>query len=179
MVRLALLVQFLDLGRNPGRLVGITGAGIMRDLHIGAPVCIQILFQPVAVVADNAVGTVQDRCSRTVVLIQHDGLRAREILLKVQDDIDIGPAPGIDGLVRVADNIEAVVNAGQLPDQFVLHLVNILELIDMDPVIAPLPLVQHFAVRLEHLHHPQNQVIKIQREQGLLTLHIVLVDLSF
>ena len=93
--------------------------------------------------------------------------------MEIHNDIYIRTAPRINSLIRITDNIQTAVFPRQLFDQRILQAVNILELIDQDIFKAPLPLVHDFRKLFEHLHSPQDQIIKIQGRHLLLTVQII------
>src|SRR3546814_9433824 len=56
------------------------------------------------VVCDHRIGSVEDVGAGAVVLLQPDGLRAREVLEELLHVLDLGAAPAVDRLVVVADH---------------------------------------------------------------------------
>ena len=90
------------------------------------------LAEAPGVMGDEAVGGGEDVRGRTVILLEPDDLRAREILLEAQDVGDLGAAPGIDRLVVVADAAKVAARLGEQFQPFVLALVGILIFVDED-----------------------------------------------
>ena len=62
----------------------------------------QLLGLPMAVVADQLIGHPQDVRRAAVILLQPDDFDVRIILFKIQDVVQVGAAPPVDRLVRVA-----------------------------------------------------------------------------
>ena len=65
------------------------------------PGCKQGLSLSSTVMADNGIGGLKNRCSRTVILFKTNQLCTRKILFKVKDITNIRPTPSIDGLVVI------------------------------------------------------------------------------
>ena len=130
LVGLARIMETYDLGSDVGRLHLIVCAGMVNNLLIRLPLGKQLLLETVAVVADHGVGTIQNAGGRAVVLIEHDRNGIGKILRKVQNDVHIRSAPRIDRLVRITDNVQAVVRSRQLTDQLILFGVDVLKLIN-------------------------------------------------
>ena len=84
----------------------------MDDLASIAVLGEEFLVHPGLVVADQRVGTGKDIVGRTVILVEDDRLRIWKIAVKIDDDVDIGTAPGEDRLIGIADHIDVVVNGG-------------------------------------------------------------------
>jgi len=114
-----------------------------------------------AVLADQQVGEVQDLRRRAVVLLQLDDARARKIALEVEEETDAGAAPGIDGLIVVADHGDAAAVAAQQPDQFVLVGVGVLELVHQQVAEALLVPVAHRVVVAQQHDGKRDQVLVV------------------
>ena len=82
-------------------------------------------------------GDGEDRLGRAVVLLEPHDLRVGVILLELEDVLDVGPAPGVDRLVRVADDADVAVPQRQRVGDDVLGVVRVLVLVDQD-VLEPL-----------------------------------------
>jgi len=92
----------------------------------------RFLAEPRGVVADECVGGFQDVAGGAVVLLQLDDPGAGEILLEAQDVLDLGAAPGVDGLVVVTHHEGDAVRAGQHAHRGILDGVGVLELVHQD-----------------------------------------------
>ena len=77
----------------------------MNDVRAFRVFRIQILLDPVLIVLDQTVSCAQYDLAGTVVALQNDGLTRSVVIFKAHDDVDVGPSPGIDGLVRVTDYV--------------------------------------------------------------------------
>src|SRR5689334_6066221 len=66
--------------------------------------CEQSLWQPLAIVFDDLVGSLENRLSRAIVLFEFYGLCAGKIMLKSENDIEVRTSKGIDALVDIADD---------------------------------------------------------------------------
>ena len=114
------------------------------------------------VAGDDSVSGVQDILGRAVVLFQIHHLGVWIVSLEVEDVADIGGAPGVDRLVRVAHDADVAVAAGKLPRQHVLGHVSVLELIDERVEVALLVLLAHGIVLPEERHRAHDQVVEIE-----------------
>ena len=89
----------------------------------------QSLGSSFLVAGNDGVGGEQDVGGGSVVLLQLDHLGARVVALEVEDVADVRPAPPVDGLILVADDGDAVRPLRKEADQFVLHVVRVLEFV--------------------------------------------------
>jgi hypothetical protein len=69
------------------------------DLFALSGVGPQGLTETSGIVRDQPVRRGEDVAGRTVILLQPDNLRAREVVLEAKDVGDFRPAPGVDRLV--------------------------------------------------------------------------------
>ena len=136
----------------------------------------EFLVEQVRIVADDPVGHAQDAAGRAVVLLQLDHLQRREILLQQADVLGTGAAPGIDGLVVVADHGELLPHSAQQLDQLVLAGVGILVLVDQQVMDALAPLVQHLGLLTEQLYRQHDEIVEIHRVAGLQLFPVGEVD---
>ena len=139
-----------------------------------------LLLAPL-VVADHRVGGVEDRLGRAVVLLQQDRGGVGEVLLEVEDVADVGPAEGVDRLVRVTDHhqlggLDALgvrasgvgalllhLAGAELVDEGVLRVVGVLVLVDQHvPEPAPVGL-PHLGELLEEVDGEHDQVVEVER----------------
>ena len=77
---------------------------------------------------------------RPVVAFQFDNARGGEVAGKTQQDGNVGPTPGVDGLVFVADDANILPRSREQPHEFVLHAVGVLIFVHVDVMKACLPL---------------------------------------
>ena len=127
---------------------------------------------------DQFVRRIEDRLRRTVIPIQDDIFARIEVTREIEDDALVSPAPGIDGLVGVADNINRRAHGDQKVDQFILHVIRILVFVDEDVTKLPLVTLAHFGEVLEDLDRNQKKVIEVKRKHRALQLFVFGIDLE-
>ena len=110
----------------------------------------QDFLAPAAVVHNQAVGGVQHRVGRAVILLQADDLGVGEKPLELEDVGHFGAAPAVDRLVVVADHADVIGRAHELLEQPHLQRVGVLELIDGDAREALAEDVAHVGVLAQH-----------------------------
>ena len=81
--------------------------------------------------------------------------------MKAQDVADVGVAPCVYGLVRVADDANVQVVARKLPCDSVLRHIRVLEFVNHEMDIAFLVLLRHIGHAIEELVGLQQQVVEI------------------
>ena len=92
--------------------------------------------------------------------------------------LQIGAAPLVDRLVRIADDAEVAVLLGQPLDQQVLRAVRVLVLVDHDePELARVEVPRRFR-RLEQLHRLEQEIVEVERVAVLQRRQILLIDLG-
>ena len=89
-----------------------------------------LLWNPVVVVRNHAVGSVHDVLGRAVVLLQAEQFRFRIVLSEAEDVLDTGAPETVDALRVVTDHADILVGFGKPPDNQVLGEVGILVLVD-------------------------------------------------
>ena len=82
--------------------------------------------------ADDRRRRVEDDLRRAVVPLELDGRHFGKVVLEVEDVAQVGAAPLVDRLVRIADDAQVAVDFGEPPDQQVLRPVRVLVLVDHD-----------------------------------------------
>ena len=128
----------------------------------------EVLLLARLVVRDHDVGRVQDARRAAVVLLEADDLGAREVLLEVEDVADVGAAPGVDRLIRIAADRQVLVERGEVPDEQVLHPVGVLVLIHEHVPEAAGVAVANPGVVVEQVEDLEQEVIEVE---GVLLLH--------
>ncbi|OPY60457.1 MAG: hypothetical protein A4E56_02689 [Pelotomaculum sp. PtaU1.Bin065] len=124
-----------------------TAAGYQRRACAeGRP---QALFFAVRVVADNLVGSFQDRTCGTVVLFQGNYPGIRIVSFKAHNIFNIRPPPAVNPLVRVAYHKQVPVSPGHQVHQHILGVVGILVFINQDVAEPLLIISQNLRVTLE------------------------------
>jgi hypothetical protein len=104
-------------------------------------------------------------------------VRSGVVLLEIQDVLDVGAAPGIDGLVVVAHHHDAPVGGEPLHD-LVLDAVGVLVLVDEHVSEALAPGLFPLRKTAEEVQHVQEQVVEVHGVGGLQGLAVVLEDLG-
>jgi len=125
---------------------------------------------------DDVVGRLQNHLSGAVVLLQQDYLRFGIVFFKVKYVPQVGKAPGVNRLVRVANDTQVTVLAGQLFHQLVLDEVGVLKLIHLNVQVPRLIAREHRRILLEELHHLEQKVVKVERVAFGEELLIALID---
>ena len=85
----------------------------------------------------------------------------REVVLEVEDVADVGLAPAVDRLIRVADDEEVAPALGQGRDQHVLDPVGVLVLVDEDVAELLLVALEQPRVLVEQADRQPEEVIEI------------------
>src|SRR5438309_5688639 len=93
----------LDLLPDAPRFLGTVPDADHTYLLSVAGIGPECLAESAGILCDEPVRGGQDVRCRTVVLLQSDDLCAGEVLLELEDVGHLGTAPGVDGLIVVAD----------------------------------------------------------------------------
>ena len=164
----AVAAQFLDpVADHAGLFIRIPQADdadflpLLRILPPGA----QGLAKPPFIMRDQTRCGGQDGRGGAVVGLQPDDLRTFKILFEAQDVFHLRAAPGVDGLVVVADAADVAVALGQQPQPEVLHHVGILVLVHQDVAEAAVVVGQHVRMAAQDFRHVQQQIAEIRRIQ--------------
>ena len=136
----------------------------------------QPLRHALAVLLDQRVRDGHHARRRPVVLQHHDGARARERAVEVQQVAHVRAAPGVDGLVGVAHHEQVLVVAGEHLHELVLQAVDVLELVDHNVLEPLLPLRPDVGVLLEEVQHEHDEVVVVQPEALLLLVEVAVED---
>ncbi len=110
---------------------------------------VQALALALDVVRDHRARGREDRLGRAVVAFEADDLRAREVLLEVEDVADVRLAEAVDRLILVADHAQVVMRGGEQAKQPVLDRIGVLVLVDEHELPAALVAREHVGVVLE------------------------------
>ena len=128
----ALAAQFADeVADLSGFVLFVEGLDDFRRLAVVA-LGPKHLFRAVGNLGNYGVGRSQDVSGRPVVAFQVDDPGGGELALEIKDVADVGPAPGVNALVVVANDADIASVRGQLPDEFVLRAVGVLVFVDQD-----------------------------------------------
>jgi len=135
----------------------------------------EFFLERVRIVRNQMVGDFQDAAGRAVILLQLDDLEPRVVFLQLCQVFGLSAAPGVDGLVVVADYGEPAQIAGNQLDELVLRDIRILIFIDEQVADLVLPFFQHGRLLLKQQHGQQDQVVEIDGVVGLQAADIVVV----
>ena len=97
---------------------------------------------------DNAAGDVQDILRRAVILFQPDYLGIGKMFLERENVGNVGAAPAIDRLVRIANDANVLLLLSQQTNQRELQLIRVLIFIDQQktkPIIVTVAYLRHVA----------------------------------
>ena len=156
-------LQLPYLPNHKGRFL-LRGIGFVNDhFPAGRVLRSQILIQPPIVMGNQVDRGLQDSLGRAVILFQGNSAAVRVILLKTHNVPQVGIAPGIDGLIRVAHHAQVLLRPGQQFSQPILGYIGILKLIHHQIPIAALIILPDAGIFPQQLHRPQQQIVKIHR----------------
>ena len=157
----ARVVQALDLGADPAALVTLVGGLEQLDAVAVARVGKQALGLAARVVGHHGVRGVEDMAGGAVVLLQAHGLGVGIVLLEVEDVLDVGATPRVNGLIVVAHDHEVAVLGGEEVRDGVLDVVGVLVLVHADVLEAVLVLCEHVRVLGKKLEGLDQQVVEV------------------
>ena len=127
---------------------------------------------------DQLIGDGQDRFGRAVILLEADDLGVWVISLEIQDVGDVGAAPGVDGLVGIADDADVAMLHRQGVDEDILGVIGVLILVDENVFEAILKLGKDGRMLLHRTHGTLEEIIEIQGVGGGQELLIFPVNLG-
>ena len=155
-------LQFLQAGDDELRLgphvlgVVVGGHGPGRVHGVEAP------LHPLLVLLDEGVGRSQNFRGAPVILRQDHGLGPGVLVGEVQNEMDVRPPPGVDGLVRVPHHEQVLMAGAEHVGQLILLAVDVLKFVHHH-VLEPLrPLLPDLLVLPEQGHCHVHQVLKVQ-----------------
>jgi sulfur carrier protein ThiS len=111
---------------------------------------------------DDPTGALEDGLGRPVVAFELDHPRVRVVVLEVENVADVGAAPGVDRLVRIAHHAEVAVLLRDLLDQLVLHAIRVLVLVDQDVLPAAPVVAEYLRKAFEELRGLHEQVVEVE-----------------
>ena len=151
-----------DLAQHVVGLVALVEGGFHRHRVAGAVVGPQRLALAPQIVADHAVGRVQNVLGGAVILLQADGTGPLILALKVEDILNIGATEAVNALVVIAHHADVPVSACQEACQLVLQIVGVLILVNQHVAELPLVVFPHLPVVPQQPHRVQNDVVEVQ-----------------
>ena len=165
---------------RPGDEVGLLELVAAAEVHDAVAALAfgpEMLVLAVAVLADHGGRGVQDDLRRAVVAFELDDRRFAEVRFEVDDVPQVGAAPLVNRLIRIADDAEVAMDLGEAPDEEVLRPVGVLVLVDHH--VAELLRVfraDAFGL-LEQVDRLQQQIVEVERAALLQGVEVVRVDL--
>ena len=167
-----------DRPRDEVRLLELVVAPVIDDPRTALAIGPQPLVLAVPVLADHRGSRVQDHLRRAVVLFQLDDFGFGKVVLEIEDVLQVGAAPFIDGLIGVANHRQVPVDLGQPLDQQVLGTVRVLVFVDHHEPELVCVIAAGRLRGLEELDGFQQQVVEVQGVGVLQRLQVSLVDLG-
>ena len=167
-----LTAQSADVVAHNHRLLAVALCRLQLQLLAVLVLAVDVLRYLAFVLADEAVGGLDDELCGAVVLLQLEELGVGVGLAEVKDIVDVGAAEAVDALGIVAHHADALALAGEQPDDALLGEVRVLILVDehilelLDVFLAD---VLMLVEEQERLHQ---QVVEVHRV-GLTAPHRV------
>ena len=121
---------------------------------------------------------VENDLGRPVVAFELDDRDFRKVVLEIENVAEVGAAPLVDRLIRIADDREVAVHLRQAPDQQVLRPVRVLVLVDHDEPELSRVFRANLRRLFEQLDRLQQQIVEIEGAALLERIEIVRVDLG-
>ena len=136
----------------------------------------EFFFDDVRVVGNQGVGGGEDLLVAAVVLFQFDGFQRRVVFVQVGDVLRPRAAPGVDGLIVVADGGKCRARPGEQLQQRVLAVVGVLVFVNQEVTHAVLPALAHRFVFAQQRQRQGDEVVKIDGVIRAQPLVVVVVD---
>ena len=146
------VVGFVDFG------VGLVDEGPVAFGVVGP----ERFMDALGGLGDDGVGEAADGFGGAVVLFQADGGGGGEVAFEVEDVADVGGAPGVDGLVGVADDGEVAGAGGPGAGEAVLDDVGVLEFVDEDVLDALVVAGGDVRLGVEEVQGAAEEVVEVQ-----------------
>ena len=164
--------EILNLTCNPSSLVGGALRVIAERLGPWSAHGGEVFRHAMPVCADERVRRHGDLRSRAIVLVHHDGVRASKALVELEKVLHVGPTPGVNSLIGIADDEQVAMIASEHFHELVLKPVNVLELVDHDVFETLLPFEAQVLAATENLEREYDQVVVVEAEAFLLLIEI-------
>ena len=130
----------------------------MDDLLSEARTCEQVLLDALVVMFDDRVGSIENCCSRPVVL-GHDYVG---LWLAVEELRQVGSSPFVDRLVGVTYQEQVAMPGAQRFVYLPVQSVAVLHLVHHDITHLLLPFLAHFGEVIEDVDGEEDQVVEVQ-----------------
>jgi len=138
--------------------VGLVNDGVDALVVVGP----ELLVDAFGSAVDDGVGDAEDGFGGAVVLFETNDGGVREVTLEVEDVADVGGAPGVDGLVGVADDGEVVAAGGPVAGEVVLDEVGVLEFVDEGVAEAALVALGDLGLGVEEVDGTGEEVVEVE-----------------
>ena len=168
----ALAGQFPDLPHNPAGFRRCGFRMMVNHLLPGGQQRDQFFADAVFVLANQGVGHRHDLRCRPIILHHQDRPDRRKFFGKIQNIPDAGASPGIDRLIRVADDEQVVMVGAQHLHQPVLQIIDILIFVNHDVFQPLLPLETNLGVDAEQMQYIIDQIIVVEPKTFFLLIKI-------
>ena len=110
---------------------------------------------------DQAIGNVDDIGGGAIVFPELINHSVRECGAEAEDILDHCSSEGVDTLCVVTYDGEDRIRSLQLLDDFILHPIGVLILVDKDVAKSPVELVSHLRVLSQQSQHIDQQIIEV------------------
>jgi hypothetical protein len=154
----------------------VTGAAI-DDLLAAGAIGPEPLVLALAVLPDHRRRRIENHLRRAIVALEAHHLCVGEVALEVEDVVEIGAAPFVDRLIRVADHREVLVLGGEVTHEQVLRPVGVLVFVDHHEAESSGVALARRRRLLEELNRLEQQVVEVERAALREDLQVALVDL--
>ena len=114
---------------------------------------------------------------RAIVLFQADDLRFGKIFFELENVSNIRPAPGVDGLVFIADGAHVVPGTSQRPHEFILRAVGVLIFINQNVLKSLVVILANVRGRFQQAHSFKQQVVEVQRVRSAQFFAVLLINM--
>ena len=153
-------------------LVGLTIGLLYLNGRSHIVPAVNIFMNLVAVVMDEAVGSIHNGLGAAVVLLQFEQARTLILLLEVKDIVNVGTAEAVDTLRVIAHHAHLSVIACKEPHNLVLGIVGVLILVhqhiaeargiafrNIGIVIEELPGIEQYVIKIHCIRHAATGII--------------------
>jgi hypothetical protein len=170
-----LFVQLLELGGDEiGFVVFILAQKKFRlfALPILGPERFVLALE---IPGDQGRGDLEDGFRGAVVLFELHDLGVGIVFFEFENVFDVGAAPGVDGLIGIADDADVAVAKGKRVGEEILRVVGVLIFVDENVLESLLKLGEHVGMIAQRQDRAKEQVVEIQRVVLLQEILIFLV----
>ena len=177
-LQVLLTAQPTDVVAHDHRLLAVALCRLQLQLLAVLVLAIDVLRYLSLVLADEAVGGLDDELCGAVVLLQLEEAGVGVGFAEVEDIVDVGAAEAVDALGIVAHHADALVLAGEQPDDALLGEVGVLILVDEHILEFPDVFLADVLVLVEEQEGLHQQVVEVHRV-GLTAshrVHLIYVD---